>query len=209
MGAMVLMNWSIWEAFSYLPVGIAVTFEFLGPLTLAIIGSKSRLDYLWALLAGCGVALLGFRPEPLHLVGVVFALLAASCWAIYTYCASRAGERYTPTQMLTPTWLIAGATLTIPALATGNGATLSASVLLLGLLVGVMNSVLPHTLELFSLSSGGVSPALFGILQSTAPAIAALAATWILHETLTLHDWAAIAMIVTASLGATLATRRG
>jgi inner membrane transporter RhtA len=208
MTAMVAMNWTIWEAFSYLPIGIAVTLEFLGPLTLAIIGSRTRRDLLWALLAGVGVTLLGFRPEPLSFIGVVFGLLSACCWAAFTYCGSRAGEHYTPSQLLTPTWVISGTLMAIPALATGNGSHLTGSVLLWGLLVGVMNSVLPHSLELFSLGSGHVSPALFGILQSTAPAVAALGATLILHESLTTHDWAAIAMIIAASVGATLASRQ-
>ena len=69
------MNWAIYQSFARIPLGVAVTIEFVGPLTLAVIGSRRPRDLVWVVLAGLGVALLGFEPGRPDLAGV--ALRAA------------------------------------------------------------------------------------------------------------------------------------
>lgn len=200
------MNWSFYLGIATIPLGIAVTIEYLGPLAVAIIGSRSRVDLIWAGLAGIGVALLGFRPIPLDLRGVGFLLMAAACWAGYITFGARARRYWGGADLVTMACLFGSIMLAIPAI-TGAGSNLwTVKVLGMGLVVGVLSSVLPYTLDMVAL--GRVSPALFSILQSLAPAAAALAGLILLGEVLGLTDWLALFAVVTASAGATLAAQR-
>ncbi|HSX68992.1 EamA family transporter, partial [Nocardioides sp.] len=78
-----LMNCAIYQSFARIPLGLAVTIEFVGPLTIAVVGSRRARDLLWVGLAGAGVLLLGFSPIGITAVGVGFALLAGVGWASY------------------------------------------------------------------------------------------------------------------------------
>ena len=88
------MNWSIYQSFARIPLGIAVTIEFVGPLTLAVIGSRRPRDLLWVALAGLGVVLLGLEPGDLTWAGVAFALLAGAAWAAYILLSAQTGRRW-------------------------------------------------------------------------------------------------------------------
>ena len=98
-------------AIQRIPVGMAVTFEFLGPLAVATITSKNRRDLLWVVLAGVGVALLGFSPAPLDPVGVLLALLAGTCWGVYILLTPMLGARWEGFSGLTVGFWIADTTL--------------------------------------------------------------------------------------------------
>ncbi len=88
------MNWSIYQAFARIPLGLAVAFEFTGPLVLAVVISRRARDLLWVALAGAGVGLLGFEQTDLDLAGVGFALLAAAVWAAYILLSAQTGRRW-------------------------------------------------------------------------------------------------------------------
>src|SRR5688572_152392 len=92
--ALLTMNWAIYQSFARMPLGLAVTIEFLGPLTIALIGSRRRLDLLWVALAALGVALLGFDTTGVTLSGVAFALLAGACWGAYIPLSAATGRRW-------------------------------------------------------------------------------------------------------------------
>jgi inner membrane transporter RhtA len=197
-----LMNLAIYESFSRIPLGIAVTIEFAGPLTLAVAGSRRARDLAWVGLAAVGVALLGAERADLDLVGVLFALLAAACWASYILLSGATGRRFAGIEGLALASVVA-MVLVAPFLLV-DGATdgmLDTRVLLLGAAVGVLSSVVPYTCELIALRS--LRPAVFGILMSLEPAAAALAGILVLGETLTALQWLAIACVVAASIGAT------
>lgn len=196
------MNWSFYLAIHTIPLGIAVTIEYLGPLVVAIVGSRGRLDLLWAGLAGLGVALLGFRPVPLDPRGLVFILIAACCWAGYITLGARARQYWSGVELVMFGCVAGSLTLAVPAISGGGAQLWTPAVLLLGLIVGVFSSVLPYTLDIIAL--GRISPAVFGILQSLAPAVAALAGLVLLGEILGLSDWAALLAVVIASAGATI-----
>ena len=89
-----LMNWSIYQSFARIPIGLAVTLEFVGPLTLAVLGSRRARDLIWVGLAGLGVLLLGLQPGDLTWAGVGFALLAGACWAAYILLSAQTGRRW-------------------------------------------------------------------------------------------------------------------
>jgi len=212
---MLTMNATIYEAFDRLPVGIAITLEFLGPLGVAIAGSVRngrRLpigtrgaslagDLALIACAGAGVALLGVRPVALNAVGVVFALVAALCWAGYITLGGYVSRWYSSPRVLTVAWLVALLGFAIPALEPHGAGFLTARVLGLAVVVALSSSAVPTVLELFAL--GRVPPALFAILESLAPAVAALAAWPLLGEWLHPTDWLAIGLVVVASAGST------
>jgi inner membrane transporter RhtA len=196
-----LMNWAIYQSFARIPLGIAVTIEFIGPLTLAVLGSRRARDLIWVVLAAAGVALLGFEPADLDPVGVSFALLAGSAWAAYILLSAQTGQRWPGFDGLAIASAFATLLLTAPAIVSGGTALLDPRVLLIGALVGVLSSVIPYSCELVALRS--LAPSVFGILMSLEPAAAALAAIVVLQELLAPTQWLAVACVVVASVGAT------
>ena len=195
------MNWAIYQSFSRIPLGIAVTIEFIGPLTLAVLGSRHARDVVWVLLAGLGVALLGLERTDLDVLGVAYALLAGAAWAAYILLSASTGRRWAGFDGLAVASLVAAAGMTLPALLTAGSGLWDGRILLIGALVGLLSSVIPYSCELVALRS--LRPAVFGILMSLEPAAAALAAIVVLHETLAAVQWLAIGCVVAASIGAT------
>lgn len=199
--ALTAMNWAIYHAFARIPLGLAVTIEFLGPLTIAIVGSRRARDLVWVVLAGAGVVMLGFSPTRLDPVGVGFALLAGTCWALYILFSARTGARWSGLSGLAVASVLGAVLLAAPAIAAGGSRLLEPRILALGVAVGVLSSVLPYSLELIALRT--MPPRVFGILMSLEPAAAALAALVLLGEYLRPIEVAAMACVVAASVGAT------
>jgi inner membrane transporter RhtA len=201
------MNWSIYQAFARIPLGVAVTLEFVGPLTLAVLGSRRLRDLLWVGLAGLGVALLGLSggSGSLTLAGVLFALLAGACWAAYILLSAQTGRRWPGLDGLALASVIATILLTPAAVGVGGADLLDPRILLLGALVGLLSSVIPYSCELVALRT--LRPAVFSILMSLEPAAAALAGIVVLGEFLTAPQWVAMACVVIASVGATRSSR--
>jgi inner membrane transporter RhtA len=197
-----LMNLAIYQAFARIPLGIAVTLEFVGPLTLAVVGSRRAKDLVWVGLAAVGVVVLGAERADLDLVGVVFALLAGVCWAAYILLSGATGRRFEGLDGLALASVVATVLVT-PFLAIGDATSgmLEPHVLLLGAAVGLLSSVIPYSCELVALRS--MRAATFGILMSLEPAAAALAGILVVSEDLSPLQWLAIACVVAASIGAT------
>ncbi|MDO5081947.1 DMT family transporter [Arachnia propionica] len=203
------MNALFYQSIQRIPVGMAVTFEFLGPLAVAILTSRHRRDLIWVVLAGTGVALLGLSPEPLDGPGVLLALLAGACWACYIVLTPRlaaAWEGFTglTTGMLIGTVLLAPAAL---AATPWSGPWFCSPTLWgLGLGLGLLSSALPYGLELRALER--MPRATFGILMALEPAAAALVAWLWLGEHLGWGGLAAMTSVIAASIGAVLTSRR-
>lgn len=201
------MNWAIYQSFSRIPLGIAVTIEFIGPLALAVFGSRRARDVLWVLLAGAGVVLLGFQRTDLDVLGVLYALLAGAAWAAYILLSASTGRRWAGFDGLAVASVVAALGMTLPALLSAGSNLWDGRILLLGALVGMLSSVIPYSCELVALRS--LRPAVFGILMSIEPAAAALAAIVVLGEHLSPVQWLAIGCVVAASIGATRSARPG
>jgi inner membrane transporter RhtA len=199
--ALMTMNWAIYQSFALIPLGVAVTIEFLGPLAVAVAGSRRPRDLIWVALAGLGVALLGFSPAGLNLPGTLFALLAGAAWAAYILLSKQTGQRWPGLSGLAIASLVGFVVLAPPAIHEAGAVLLRPEVLALGLAIGLLSSVIPYSLELTALRR--ISPRLFGILMSLEPAAAALAAMIVLREWLNLTQWLALVCVVTASVGAT------
>ncbi|MEU0492987.1 EamA family transporter [Nocardiopsis sp. NPDC006139] len=199
--ALATMNFFIYQAFARIPLGIAVTIEYLGPLAIAVLGSRRRVDLLWAGLAGLGVAALGLESGSLDPLGILFAVLAAVSWAGYILLSAATGRRFDGASGLAIAGVV-GALLMAPAgIAQGGAALLDWRVLLFGLAVGVLSSVVPYTLELNALRR--MPPRVFGVLMSLQPAAAALVGLVLLGEMLTVWQWLAVGCVILASAGST------
>lgn len=199
------MNWAIYESFARIPLGVAVTIEFLGPLLLAVAGSRRPRDLVWVVLAAAGVALLGFSPHGLTVPGVLLAVTAGAFWAGYILSSARTGRRWSGISGLALASLVALLTVSVPVAVTATPALVSPRVLLIGALVGLLSSVVPYSLELIALRR--MPAKVFGILMSLEPAAAALAALLVLGELLRGSQWLAMVCVVVASAGATWAGR--
>jgi inner membrane transporter RhtA len=200
-----IMNWAFYQSFARIPLGVAVTIEFVGPLTLAVIGSRRPRDLLWVLLAGLGVVLLGFDRTALNLAGVLFALLAGAMWAAYILLSAQTGRRWPGFDGLALASIVAMLLLTPLAVGSGGSDLLDPRILMLGAVVGLLSSVIPYSCELVALRS--LRPSAFSILMSLEPAAAALAGMIVLNEFLSTEQWVAMVCVVIASVGATRSAR--
>ena len=199
--ALGLMNWSIYEAMDRIPLGVAVTIEFAGPLAVAVVGSRRPLDGLWIVLAAAGILLLA---DPggggADTAGVLFALLAAACWSAYIVLSKRVGQVFPGGSGLALA-MVFGMLVALPAgLHQGGTGLLEPHVLAVGLAVALASSVLPYSLELEALRR--LPAAVFGVLMSLEPAVAALAGWVVLDQVLGARELLAIALVVLASAGA-------
>jgi inner membrane transporter RhtA len=198
---LVSMNLAFYESVARLPLGIAVTVEFLGPLAVAILGSRRPVDLLWVGLAGSGVALLaqggGTAVRPL---GIALAATAGLFWALYILLSVRVGRAFPGAGGLAPAMAL-GAVLAAPWGIISAGHHLR-DPQLVGAAVGVglLSSALPWSLELEALRR--LPPHVFSVVLSLEPAVAALAGVVFLHEHLHTRAWMAIALVVLASAGA-------
>ena len=197
------MNWSIYQSIARLPLGVAVSIELLGPLTLALVLSRRRTDLAWVALAGTGVALLGFEGKDVGLPGILFALLAAVSWAAYILLSARTGAHWPGLSGLALASVV-GTVAFAPYAVLGTGSDLlDGELLAIGFLVGLLSSVVPYSLELAALRQ--IPAKVFGILMSLEPAAAALAGLVLLGERLGAVEWFAVACVVVASAGVTRA----
>ena len=197
------MNVAIYSSFDRIPLGAAVTIEFIGPLGVAVVGSRRALDGLWILLAAAGILVLAHGGErgPLDPVGVAFALAAGLGWALYIVLAQRTGQAWPGASGLAVAMVVGAVVSAPPGLAQAGGALLRPELLAAGAAVAMASSVIPYSLELEALRR--LPARVFGILMSLEPAIAALAGLVVLGQVLGVRDWLAIAMVVVACAGAT------
>jgi inner membrane transporter RhtA len=196
------MNLSIYEAMERIPIGVAVTIEFAGPLGLAVALSRRPLDVVWVVLAAAGILLLTnpFGASGLDAAGVAFALLAAAAWAAYIPLSARTGRLF-PGGAGLALAMIAGALLVAPAgIAQGGERLLEPALLASGAVVALASSVIPYSLELESLRR--IPARVFGVLMSLEPGVAALAGFIVLGQDLSGGDVVAIVLVVAASAGA-------
>lgn len=200
------MNWAIYESFSRIPLGIAVTIEFLGPLGLALASSRRARDLVWVALAALGVGVLGIERADLNVAGVAFALLAGATWTSYILLSAQTGRRWPGLDGLTVASVVAAAGMAPFVVAFSGRGLGSAHVVLAGALIGLLSSVIPYSCEITALRT--LRPSVFSILMSLEPAAAALAGVVVVGEYLSAAQWLAVGCVVAASVGATRSERR-
>jgi len=200
------MNLLFYMSLRTIPLGLAIAIEFTGPLTVAVAASRRWSDLLWVALAAAGLLLLlpigpGTALDP---VGVAFALGAAVCWGAYIVVGQKVGRGHYG--QATSLGMATAALVVVPfGLAGGGAALFTPEVLMLGLVVAVMSSAVPYSLELYALAR--LPQHTFGVLMSLEPAIGATAGFLILGERLAPLQLVALAAIVAASIGAALSAQ--
>src|SRR5262245_36329511 len=204
---LVTMNFCFYQALDRIPLGIAVTLEFVGPLGIALLGSRRTSDFLWVAMAAAGIALLapGIGDDGLDPVGVAFALGAGALWAAYITLSIHVGRAYSgPTGLVLA--MAVGAVVALPiGVASAGSQLLQPELLAAGLAVAALSAALPWSLELEALRR--LPAHVFGVLMSLEPAIGALVGFVILGERLGVRAGTAIALVVLASAGAARGAR--
>jgi inner membrane transporter RhtA len=199
--SLLIMNFSIYQAFSRIPLGVAVTIEFLGPLAVAVAGSRHLRDVGWVVLAAAGVVLLTEGGHGhLDLIGVLFAAVAGACWAAYIVLSKATGRRFPGSAGLAIAMLVAGILITPPAVVAGGSAMFQPAVLATGAAIGILSSLIPYRLELEALRR--MPMRLFGVWMSLEPAVAALIGLALLGQHLSAVEWLAIGCVMIACAGA-------
>ena len=212
--ALAAMNLCFYEALSRIPLGIAVTLEFTGPLAVAIAGSRRALDVLWVALAAAGILLLaplgrlfGASSGGVDPVGAGLALLAGAFWAAYILLAGRTGRAYPGGAGLALAMGISTVLLVPVGVVDAGEALLDPWLLAAGFGVAMLSSAIPYSLEIEALRR--LPARVFGVLMSLEPAVGAAAGFVVLGEVLNARSAAAIALVVVASAGASLVGRKG
>lgn len=200
------MNLSFYHAIHRIPLGIAVTIEFIGPLGVAIGGSRRWIDLLWVALAAAGiVALARGQTHGLDALGAALALIAGGLWAAYILLNAQVGRAFERGTGLALA-LCVSVVVTIPAgVIEGGGHLLDGRSLALGAAVGLLSSAIPYSFELEALRR--IRPAVFGVLMSLEPAMAAIAGLIVLSQSLSAREVAGVALVVCASIGASWQSR--
>jgi inner membrane transporter RhtA len=200
------MNVLFYEALDRIPLGVAVTIEFAGPLGVAVLTSRRRLDLMWAAIAALGILLLAnpFGSDSLDGVGLALALAAAACWFAYILIAQRASRHFSGSEGLALAMVVAALVPLGPGIAQGGSDLLLPHFLVLGAGVALLSSVIPYSLETEALRR--LPAHVFGILMSLEPAVAALAGLIVLGQSLGALDLVAMALVVMASVGVSRTT---
>ena len=202
--ALSAMNFCVYLALDRIPLGIVVTLEFVGPLSVAVAGSRRALDVLWVVLAAAGILLLaplGILGEvDLDPVGVAFALLAAVFWASYILLSARTGSTFPGGTGLVIALCVGTVALLPVGIIGGGTALLDPRLLLTGFGVAMLSSAIPYSFELAALRK--LPTRVFGVLMSLEPAVAALVGFVVLGERLGLRALAAVLLVTVAATGA-------
>jgi inner membrane transporter RhtA len=201
-----VMNTSFYAAVHRIPLGIAVTIEFVGPLAVAVFGSRRPLDLLWVALAAVGiVALTRGGTHGIDALGVGFALLAGACWGCYIIVNAQVGRAFEGGTGLALAMCVATVLAFPLGVAQGGMRLLELHSLLLGAAVGLLSSAIPYSFEVEALRR--IAPSVFGVLMSIEPAMAALAGLIVLGQGLSTRALFGIALVVVASVGASRRSR--
>jgi inner membrane transporter RhtA len=197
------MNVIFYMSLERIPLGLAVTLEFIGPLLLAVAGSRRVIEFLWVLLAAAGIAFIApWNEKSIDLVGSLLALLAGGFWAGYIILGRRTSKIMDGGQAVTIGMIFATMIVLPFGVASGGLGNFTPIMILSGTALALLSSAIPFTLEMNAMRK--IPAQTFSILMSLEPAVAALCGLIFLHELLSFYEWMAVALVVIASAGATL-----
>lgn len=205
-----LLNFLFYMALRTIPLGIAIAIEFCGPLGLALFASRKKIDFLWIALVIVGLLFLipneATTASSLDPIGLMYCVAAAIFWAFYIIAGQKMGNIH-PGQASTLGITVAALTVMPFAVASfGFEGLWRMELFWMGLVVGILSSALPYSLEMISLRA--LDRKTFGVLLSLEPAFGAIAGAIVLHEFLTIQQIIAIICIVSASMGCTITAKR-
>ena len=194
------MNLSVYVAIDRLGLALAITLEFLGPLAVALAGSRSRRDLLLAVAAAVGVYVLVLPGASSDYLGLAIGAIGGACWAAYILLNRVAGERLPGLQApAVASALCAVAYLPVLLVVLGQDRATAAPVLY-AIAAGVLASVVPYAVDLVALRF--VPSQFFSVFMSIHPVLAALVGLALLGQHLALHEWVGIAVVVLTNAAA-------
>lgn len=197
------MNLIFYLAIKRIPLGLGVTLEFIGPLLLAVLGSKRPIDFLWVLLAAIGIACITpWNEKGADIIGILLALLAGAFWAGYIVLGGRISKLIEGGQAVAIGMIFASIVVLPFGIGDGILNHFSPMMLLSGIALALLSSAIPFTLEMNALRK--IPARTFSILMSLEPAVAAICGLLFLNEVLSFFEWLAVALVIVASAGATL-----
>lgn len=201
------MNLIFYLAIERIPLGLAVTLEFIGPLLVAVSGSRRLIDFLWILLATAGILLIApWTNSGIDSIGMLLALLAGGLWATYIILGGKISKIMHGGEAVA-TGMLFGSLLIVPIGIFGNGlANITPTYLYMGLALALLSSAIPFTLEMKAL--GQLPARTFSILMSLEPAAASLCALLFLQEQLNFNEILAVIFVVVASAGSTITSKK-
>ncbi len=196
------MNLCFYEALDRLPLGIAVTLEFVGPLGVAVISTRRAIDVLWAVLAAAGIVLLsgGISGPGIDGLGAALALVAGCFWGAYILIGGALGRIFEGGTGLALAMAISALLVAAPGIVDGGADLLDPRLLALGAAVAILSSVIPYSFEFEALRR--LPAGVFGVLMSLEPAVAALIGVIALGQDLAPREIVSIGLVVAASAGA-------
>ncbi len=201
------MNLTFYEALHRIPLGIAVTIEMIGPLSVAVLGSRRARDLIWVALAAVGIlALTHGRAHGLDGLGIAFALAAGSLWGLYIVVNGRVGSRFAGGTGLALAMIPASLVVLPFGIAQAGAHLFSAHALVVGTAVGLLSSAIPYTLEMEALRR--IAAPVFGVLMSLEPGVATLAGFLVLGQGMSTRSLVGIALVVSASIGCSRRSRQ-
>lgn len=206
--ALGMMNLTFYLAIQRIPLGIAVALEFVGPLGVAILASRQKLDFLWAALAIFGIVLIIPQwdgPQHLDLMGVALALTAGLCWGLYIIFGQKIDGAISSRAAVSIGMVVAGLVVLPFGITTAGSDLLQIKLWPLAIGVALLSSALPYWLEMIALRA--LPARNFGILMSLEPVIASLSGYLFLAESLTLKQMTAIVLVISASWGSTITSK--
>ncbi|TDB62648.1 threonine/homoserine exporter RhtA [Photorhabdus khanii] len=198
------MNYTFYMALTTIPLGIAVALEFTGPLAVAMFSSRRPIDFLWVALVIAGLAFLlpiGNNIDGLDPVGIIYALSAGVCWALYIIFGQRAGAGHGAATVSIGSFIAALIFFPVGLIQTGPELLFDMSIMPLALAIAILSTAFPYTLEMIALTR--LPAQTFGTLMSLEPALGALSGIFFLNEHLTIIQWLALFCIILASIGST------
>lgn len=193
-----VMNLSLYAAIERIGLGLAVTLEFLGPLAVAIIGSRRALDIACAVVAGAGVVVLTDPGPATDVLGIALALLAAVAWGAYILLNRTLGQRLPGLQGTAVASLVTAVVWAPIAVVWFAAHPPIAAAVALAVACGLMSSIAPYVADLLALRR--VPAQMFGTFTSVHPVWAALAGWVLLDQALEPNEWAGIALIVLSNV---------
>lgn len=200
------MNLIFYLSIERIPIGLAVTLEFIGPLLVAVLGSKRIIDFFWVLLAAAGIVLIApWYNDGIDILGVLFALLAGALWAAYIVLGGKISKIMKGGDAVTIGMLFASLLIVPFGILSKGLSNLTPPLLGLGIALALLSSAIPFTLEMKAL--GQLPARTFSILMSLEPAAASICAFIFLQEILTFNEILAVVFVIIASAGSTITSK--
>jgi inner membrane transporter RhtA len=205
--ALALNTGAFYAAVSRIPLGVATTLSFVGPVTVAALGSHRRRDLVWVACAGIGVLAIaqpsakGYDP-----LGLAIGLSGGAGWAILIVAGSRVVRSWGPTLGAASATPCAALVLAPFAFFAGGFPVTNPRATGILLCTASVGAALPYMIDMRVMQR--LAPATFSVLQSLFPGVGVLVGLLALGQIPGVFELIGVAAVSIASVGALRAAAR-